>query len=50
MGVPVTLWMIGRKLASIVSFVVIVGVSILGPLEEMASLSLGDLSSSETTR
>ena len=43
-GVIVTLWMMVRTPANIVSFVVIVGANMFRPLEEIASSSLGDLS------
>ena len=49
-GVPVTLWMMDERLAAIILFGIIIDVEIFHPLEEMASLSLEDLSSSETNR
>ena len=48
MGVPVRLWMMGVKPANIIYFVVIAGADMFRPLEEIASLSLGDVSSIET--
>ena len=50
MGVPVTLWMVGKKPATVLSFIVTAGAYMFRPLEDIASLSLWDLSSIETNR
>ena len=49
-GVSVTLWMIGKKKASIIFFVVIVGAAVFWLFEKIASLSLEDLNYTETNR